>query len=127
MRAKQSQHLLSSDNFIAYPDPVAPATKGHTIISPKKDIRFEDLTPENVAEMYGLATKVMQSLKDEYGATGFNIGMDIGASAGQIINCVSWHVIPRYEDGCSVRGGMRYVAPAKPNPGIGTYREDWHF
>jgi superfamily II DNA or RNA helicase len=48
--------------------------------------------------------------------TGFNIGINIGTSAGQTIFHLHVHLIPRYGgDVADPRGGVRYVIPSKAN------------
>jgi diadenosine tetraphosphate (Ap4A) HIT family hydrolase len=47
---------------------------------------------------------------------GYNIGINIGAAAGQTVFHLHIHVIPRFVgDVKDPRGGVRYVIPAKAN------------
>lgn len=47
---------------------------------------------------------------------GFNIGVNVGAAAGQTVDHLHVHVIPRYfGDVQDPRGGVRYVIPARAN------------
>jgi diadenosine tetraphosphate (Ap4A) HIT family hydrolase len=47
---------------------------------------------------------------------GYNIGINVGAAAGQTVAHLHVHVIPRYEgDVPDPRGGVRHVVPGKGN------------
>jgi diadenosine tetraphosphate (Ap4A) HIT family hydrolase len=47
---------------------------------------------------------------------GYNIGLNVGAAAGQTVPHLHVHVIPRYEgDVPDPRGGVRHVIPGKGN------------
>src|SRR5207248_9904239 len=47
---------------------------------------------------------------------GFNIGVNVGPAAGQTVDHIHVHVIPRYfGDVDDPRGGVRYVIPARAN------------
>ena len=56
-----------------------------------------------------------QSILDEDNTvTGFNIGINAGASAGQTVYHVHVHLIPRRDgDVADPRGGVRGVIPSK--------------
>lgn len=122
---KKSQALFSTTRFIACFEQAYPATKGHVVIYPNTHLTFDDLVGTDMAQMYALADMVMEFLRNRFGATGFNVGMDIGASAGQLIDCATMHVIPRYDNDNTLRGGMRAVAPIRPSPGLGNSKDDW--
>ena len=56
-----------------------------------------------------------QSILDQENAvTGFNVGINAGASAGQTVFHVHIHLIPRRDDDVAdPRGGVRGVIPSK--------------
>jgi diadenosine tetraphosphate (Ap4A) HIT family hydrolase len=57
-----------------------------------------------------------EKLKDNAPPTGWNIGINIGESAGQTVQHAHIHVIPRYkEDVPDPTGGVRWVIPEKAN------------
>lgn len=82
---------------------LSPASKGHALILPKshhKDICEAD---EAVAsKLFPLAAKLGSVMKQELGASGFNVVQNNGTSAGQTVFHLHVHVIPRYEDGPSM-------------------------
>jgi hypothetical protein len=58
----------------------------------------------------GLCGSGMQT---ERGPNGFNIGVNVGAAAGQTVMHLHWHLIPRYQgDQPDPRGGIRRIFPA---------------
>jgi ATP adenylyltransferase len=58
---------------------------------------LEDLLPETQFELIFLASRVVEVLKALYKPQGFNIGMNIGASAGAgIAEHLHLHVVPRW-------------------------------
>ncbi len=58
---------------------------------------LEDLLPETQSELIFLASHVVEVLKALYKPQGFNIGMNVGASAGAgIAEHLHLHVVPRW-------------------------------
>ena len=54
--------------------------------------------------------------KADASISGFNIGLNSGASAGQTVMHAHWHLIPRRKgDTSDPRGGVRGVIPRKQN------------
>lgn len=66
--------------------------------------------------MLNLADDVKRIVDVKYHPDGYNIGINVGAAAGQSIFHVHMHLIPRYSgDVPNPRGGVRGVIPAKQN------------
>jgi diadenosine tetraphosphate (Ap4A) HIT family hydrolase len=107
---------VSLDNELAYSarDTYA-ASPGHTIVIPKRHVaNFFDLTPEEVAACMALITEERKLLDEEFNPDGYNIGVNVGAAAGQSIFHVHIHIIPRYKgDVENPQGGVRHVIPKK--------------
>jgi diadenosine tetraphosphate (Ap4A) HIT family hydrolase len=93
-----------------------PVTKGHTLVIPRR----------HVTEYFALsdderraADELMQRLQrqmalEDQRISGYNIGVNNGASAGQTIFHVHYHLIPRRDgDTTDPRGGVRGVMPGK--------------
>lgn len=77
---------------------VAPAAKGHCLILPKEHFKnIFDIDADTAARMFSLATEVARALKQELGCDGLNIVQNNGAAAGQTVNHVHLHLIPRFE------------------------------
>jgi diadenosine tetraphosphate (Ap4A) HIT family hydrolase len=92
-----------------------PVSKGHALIIPKRHISSlsEAKTPEVIA-LFSLIDEAKKVLVERYKPTGFNIGINDGASAGQTVMHLHIHVIPRYQgDQEDPRGGVRWIFPEK--------------
>ena len=92
-----------------------PVNKGHALIIPKRHVsNYFDLTIEEQNACFQLVNKVKDVLSKKFNPDGFNIGINIGEKAGQTVNHVHIHLIPRYEgDVETPRGGVRGVIPSK--------------
>ena len=82
-------------DFLAFLD-INPVAEGHTVIIPKK--HFDTLL--DVEKEYSLAfIKFLQDvgkvLIKKYVSNGFNIALNNGESAGQVVNHVHFHMLPR--------------------------------
>jgi len=97
-----------ADNF--------PATPGHTLIIPKRHVAdyFElHMAERNAIESLLRKTRAIR-LKEDDTIDGFNIGINVGASAGQSVFHVHIHMIPRRQaDVKNPVGGIRNIIPGK--------------
>lgn len=75
-----------------------PYTSGHLMIVPYRHIALlSDLTPEESAEMMGLAARVVEGMKKALRPEGFNLGMNLGRAAGAgVAGHLHLHVVPRW-------------------------------
>lgn len=90
--------VLEDDNFLAFYD-ISGATKGHTLVVPKKHFdNIYELDEETSMNILIFVKKVIDILKKDESIKGFNILNNNGVIAGQTINHFHIHVIPRYED-----------------------------
>lgn len=94
---------------------IYPVSKGHTLIVPHRHVSdFFDLTLEERSAIFELVDETKTLLDKEYQPDGYNIGINVGESAGQTVWHVHVHVIPRYKgDMKEPRGGVRGVIPEK--------------
>ena len=71
-----------------------------------------ELEREEFVEMVELVPATVHRLQEERSQGGFDVGLNTGFAAGQMIAHVHVHVIPRYEgDVEDPRGGVRWVLP----------------
>ncbi len=96
---------------------VFPVTAGHTLVIPRRHVpSYFDLTGDERQDLWNLVDEVCRQLQAKHAPDGFNIGINIGKAAGQTIDHLHVHVIPRYEgDVADPTGGVRGVIPAKQN------------
>jgi diadenosine tetraphosphate (Ap4A) HIT family hydrolase len=106
--------LLQNESAVAFPDGF-PLTSGHSLVVPRRhEADFFALTPTEQQAMLDLtrAVQALVSARDQ--PDGFNIGVNVGAAAGQTVGHAHLHLIPRYKgDVPDPRGGVRWVIPAK--------------
>jgi histidine triad (HIT) family protein len=95
---KSPAHVVYEDaGTIAFLD-IFPFTRGHLLVVPKRHVdRLVDLAPSEYAGYLGAlaqACRQVERLTKDY-----NIGLNQGRLAGQIVFHLHFHVIPRYDDG----------------------------
>ena len=93
-----------------------PVTPLHTLIIPKRHaVDYFELTKEELLACDELIKKIQQDIKAEDAMVdGFNIGMNVGLSAGQTVFHCHIHLIPRRTgDVENPRGGVRHTIPGK--------------
>ena len=105
--------ILETDDYLAYEDQF-PVTQGHVLFVPKDDT-FATLASAFIAA-YASGMNSVQAEGNEKAFTGFNLGMNVGSTAGQTVNWPHIHLIPRKEgDTEDPTGGVRNVIPGKGN------------
>ena len=102
--------IYVGDKFMIFQD-YYPVNPGHVLVVPKRHItEISQLTVEERVKFFELAEKMIKILKEILHPAGFNIGLNIGKVAGQTIEHIHFHIIPRYEgDTPDPRGGLRKV------------------
>jgi len=89
--------LYEDEHVISFLD-VSPRARGHTLVIPKTHAAtLLDLSEEEVGVLFAAVRKVAHKLMDELGAVGFNIGLNSGEVAGQVVPHVHVHILPRYK------------------------------
>ena len=75
-----------------------PYTSGHVMVVPNQHVAtLSDLDGEALQEMFALAQQTEKRLRQVYRPDGFNLGMNIGKSAGAgISGHIHLHVLPRW-------------------------------
>ncbi len=71
---------------------------GHTLVVPKDHFDdFASTPPERLGDIAAVAQKVAKAAMRALGAPAFNIGVNNGAEAGQVIGHMHLHVMPRFK------------------------------
>jgi ATP adenylyltransferase len=94
----------------------SPVSEGHHLVIPFRHAAdLFSMTREERADAEELICKLRENLLSaDASITGFNVGFNCGADAGQTIFHAHIHVIPRrLGDTPNPRGGVRGVIPAK--------------
>jgi ATP adenylyltransferase len=107
--------LAERGTVFAVPDRF-PVTEGHLLILPQRHTPdWFSLTARERSDAEALILFLREKLQSEDPTiTGFNIGINCGASAGQTIFHAHIHLIPRRDgDTDDPRGGVRGVIPER--------------
>ncbi len=88
-----------------------PVNPGHVLVVPKRHVEtYFDATLDEMDAITRLIIKIKQKLDEQFNPDGYNIGINVGAAAGQTILHLHVHVIPRYlGDVPDPRGGIRRI------------------
>jgi diadenosine tetraphosphate (Ap4A) HIT family hydrolase len=105
---------------LAFPDRF-PVSTGHTLIIPKRHVAsYFELDRAELTHIHDLCLTCKDILLGKYHPAGFNVGVNVGRTAGQSIFHCHVHLIPRYcGDVANPRGGVRAVIPGKQDYGCG--------
>lgn len=95
--AESSRMLASSDLAYVVLNKF-PYNPGHLLVVPFRHTGdLVDLTVDEGAELQSLVQRGVRALREEADPHGFNIGMNLGRTAGAgIPDHLHWHVIPRW-------------------------------
>ena len=93
-----SYKIYEDEYTLAFLD-LSQATKGHTLIVPKKHFANIFETPcEELHHIMNSVKAVTEKLKKSLGVENVNILNNSGTLAGQTVHHLHFHVIPRYEN-----------------------------
>ena len=95
-----------------------PVTNLHSLIIPRRHTTdYFGLTRDELLAIDDLLRQLREeTLSSDTSVDGFNIGMNVGAMAGQTIFHCHVHLIPRRKgDIANPRGGVRHIIPGKGN------------
>lgn len=105
-----STFVYENHKTVAFMD-IKPTNPGHVLVVPKEHHDdFASTPPDQLGDIAAVAQRVGKAVLSELGAAGFNIGVNNGRAAGQIVDHMHLHVIPRYEaDGLELWHGKPYA------------------
>jgi diadenosine tetraphosphate (Ap4A) HIT family hydrolase len=93
-----------------------PVTEGHMLIVPLRHAEnWLSMNEQELRDSDALIRKFVEKIRrHDSTVTGFNLGMNIGASAGQTVFHAHTHLIPRRDnDTADPKGGVRGVIDGK--------------
>ena len=108
-RAPWTEVEIDTKEFVVYND-IYPVTEGHTLVVPKQN------TEENILKCFNFALSMGNDniRSEKNNITGYNIGINMGESAGQTCMYPHIHLIFRRDgDMEDPAGGVRGVIPNK--------------
>ncbi len=89
--------VYEDDRVIAFLD-IGPLAEGHTLLIPKRhfgDIR--DADGDILADLLRIVPRLARAIMQATGASGLNLLQNTGASSGQAVFHLHFHLIPRIE------------------------------
>lgn len=91
-----AQKVYETDTVLAFLD-IHPVNPGHILVIPKAHYADCLTAPsDTVADLAKTVQKIAPAILKAVGATSFNIGVNCGRDAGQIIFHLHWHIMPRF-------------------------------
>ncbi len=101
---------LDDDNLVVYRGGecyvmmnLYPYNGGHVMVVPNRHVGiFEELTESESGEMMSLAKRMMPVFKRTMRPDGFNLGINLGKTAGAgIAEHIHLHIVPRWDGDCN--------------------------
>ena len=93
-----ARKIYEDEHTLALLD-IAPVTKGHTLVIPKEHHNpITDIPTELLQKTIATVQKITRAQIKGLKADGMNIAQANGKTAGQLIDHVHFHVIPRYDN-----------------------------
>jgi len=87
--------VVEDDQVLAFLD-IGPVNEGHCLLLPKAHhARLEDCPPELAAALARRLGPLARAIIAAVGAEGYNVLNNAGRCAGQLVEHVHFHVIPR--------------------------------
>ena len=93
-----SNKVYEDEDVLAFLD-INPANKGHTLVASKK--HYEDIysvDEEILKKMISVVKVIAEKIKNTLECDGINIVQNNGRHAGQLVNHIHFHIIPRFPD-----------------------------
>ena len=95
-----SYTVYQNDDTLAFLD-INPNTRGHTLVIPKKHAPdITDMDDKDIASVFRTVRKVVSGLQAAINPEGFNLVVNHGEVAGQVIHHFHCHIIPRNTGDC---------------------------
>ena len=100
LRGEIPCHKVYEDaHALAFLD-VAPLSRGHTLVIPKREVATLDELPDDDAAALGRALpRIARAVLATTGATAYNVLQNNGTIAHQAVHHVHFHIIPKHADG----------------------------
>src|SRR5690349_19863886 len=90
--------VYEDDKVVAFLD-LRPSNKGHSLVIHKTHTNDLQSTPDEIlTELMPRVKKIAAAIMKTTGASGFNLSINNGYAAGQVVFHLHFHIIPRYEN-----------------------------
>lgn len=92
-----SSKVYEDSQVISFLD-IMPANKGHCLVVPKRHSQtLLEMSEDDLIATIKAAKKVARAMSLSFGNGSFNIVMNNGKEAGQLVNHFHIHIIPRFQ------------------------------
>jgi histidine triad (HIT) family protein len=95
-RQAPAEIVYETDQVVAFLD-VFPAVDGHTLVVPKREVSsFEDLPADDLRALMLGVQQVVRGVTKAMGTPHYNLRLNNGPAAGQVVFHIHFHVMPRW-------------------------------
>ena len=104
-----SYKVYEDDIVLAFLD-INPINPGHTLVIPKEHFNNTLETPDEILKHIAvIIKKITPKILASVGADAYNININNGEIAGQVVFHAHWHIKPRFKnDGYKLWSGKEY-------------------
>ena len=75
---------------------IGPVSDGHTLVMPRKHVeQVHSCPPELLGEIWTRLSEIAGAIVSATGADGYNVLCNNGRAAGQIVDHLHFHIVPR--------------------------------
>jgi len=90
-----STKVYEDDDVLAFMD-IGPISEGHTLVIPKRHYeKLDQCDPDTLAKISACLGRIAGAVKEAMSAEAYNVLCNNGRAAGQLVDHVHFHVIPR--------------------------------
>ncbi len=99
IRGEVPAHKIYEDDFVIAILDSGPLSEGHTLVIPKEPAAtIDELSDEHAAAVGRVLPRITRAIMKVTGAQSYNILQNNGKEAGQVVEHVHFHIIPRFKD-----------------------------
>ena len=93
-----SAKIYEDEVVVAFLD-IAPISDGHTLVMPRQHFeKVHSCPPELLAQIWTRLGKIAGAVASAVGSDGYNILCNNGRAAGQVVDHLHFHIVPRKTD-----------------------------
>jgi histidine triad (HIT) family protein len=97
-REAPAEIVFETERVIAFLDHY-PSSPGHTLVVPKVEVpNFEDVPPEDATALVLAVQRVARAVTQAMATPHYNLRVNNGRAAGQVVFHVHVHIMPRWPD-----------------------------